>query len=149
MADRVKGECAFCSILDGGIPGHIIFREKLTACILDAKPVFYGHSLIIPVKHFPVFSEVPDEVLADMEAHAKLISKATESALGCDGTLMILNNKVSQSVPHIHMHVIPRKFGDHLYGFLWPRKKYSSEAAAEKIAMDIAEAYSDIKSEDV
>jgi histidine triad (HIT) family protein len=146
MGDDSAAEgCPFCSILSGKLDGIVVFREEKTACILDKSPVFPGHALIIPSKHYALLEDVPDNVLADMQLRAKMLSSAMESSLGCDGTLMILNNKVSQSVQHVHMHVIPRKFGDGLKHFMWPRRRYSSRQEMESIAEGISKAYKFIK----
>ena len=146
MGGDSAGEgCVFCSILAGKTTGAVVFREELTACILDRSPVFLGHALIMPLKHYALLEDVPARVLADMQLRAKMLSAAMEASLGCDGTLIILNNKVSQSVGHVHMHVIPRRYGDGLKHFLWSRRRYSSNKEMESIAEGISKAYKSIK----
>ena len=143
--DSAAEGCPFCSILAGKASGVEVFREELTACILDRSPVFPGHALIIPLKHYALLKDVPAKALADMQLRAKMLSEAMEASLKCDGTLMILNNKVSQSLYHVHMHVIPRRYGDGLKHFLWPRRAYASHEEMETVAEKISKAYKSMK----
>ena len=143
--DSAAESCPFCSILAGKASGTVVFKEGLTACILDRSPVFLGHALIMPMKHYSLLKDIPAKVLADMQLRAKMLSEAMEESLKCDGTLIILNNKVSQSVNHVHMHVIPRRYGDGLKHFMWPRRTYTSDEEMRSVAEEISKAYKSIK----
>jgi histidine triad (HIT) family protein len=101
---------------------------------LDARPLFPGHTLVIPRAHRATFRDVPHGELEALMSAAQRISAAQEKALGSEGTFVALNDRVSQSVPHIHVHVVPRRKGDGLRGFFWPRQKYASDEEAAAVA---------------
>ena len=107
-----------------------------TDCIafLDTRPLFPGHVLVVPREHHETIADLSPALAASLFQHARRVSMAVESALGADGTFVAMNNRVSQSVPHAHLHVVPRKRGDGLRGFFWPRHKYASEEEAAAVA---------------
>lgn len=119
--------CAFCNIINGKQDAHVIYEDSISIAFLDIRPIFYGHTLIIPKKHVETIYDLEDKTSGRFLANIKIIGKAVEHGTKSDGTLIIVNNIVSQSVPHLHVHIIPRKFGDGLRGFMWPRKLYESE----------------------
>lgn len=96
---------------------------------LDRRPVFVGHCLVVPAEHLETINDVPADALAPLFSTVQRVARAVEAGLGCDGTFIAMNNKVSQSVPHLHVHVVPRKKKDGLRGFFWPRQSYASEEA--------------------
>ena len=115
------GECDFCAIVNGDVPRCIVFQDDTSIAFLDRKPVFLGHCLLIPKIHYETISDLPDDLVGPLFRNAKMIAKAVQLGLSSGGTFMAINNKVSQSVPHLHIHIVPRKYGDGLRGFFWPR----------------------------
>jgi histidine triad (HIT) family protein len=111
---------------------------------LDSRPVFPGHTLVVPKVHRETLADLPDDLLVPLFGSARRIAAAMPKAMGADGTFVAINNTVSQSVPHVHVHVVPRRFKDGLRGFFWPRQKYADDAEAgrvqEAIRSAIAEA---------
>jgi len=123
-------ECIFCAIATGDIPAHLVWTDQDTVGFLDARPVFKGHVLVIPRVHYVTLADLPASAIAPFFTVVRLISAALPVALGSQGTFVAVNNVVSQSVPHLHAHVVPRTKGDGLRGFFWPRHKYSSDEEA-------------------
>ncbi len=117
-----------------------MFEDELTIAFLDNRPLFHGHSLLVPREHFETLADLPANLVGELFGNAKLLSRAIPEAMEKPGSFVALNNVVSQSVPHLHVHVVPRKPKDGLRGFFWPRRKYKSEAEAEKAAAAIKEA---------
>jgi histidine triad (HIT) family protein len=107
---------------------------------LDIRPVFEGHTLVVPRQHTPTIAELPTARLGPLLEAGRRVAAAQRSALGADGTLFLLNDVISQSVPHVHLHVIPRRRGDGLRGFLWPRTPYADEVAAAIVAAKLRDA---------
>ena len=129
--------CTFCGIVAGEAPAAWVLDEPAVAGFLDVRPVFPGHVLLVPRVHRAALADLPgDERDALFEA-AQRVAAAVEAGLGAGGAWVSLNDKVSQSVPHVHVHVIPRTKGDGLRGFYWPRTKYADEAEAEAVAVAI------------
>ena len=129
--------CVFCAIAAGDIPASMVLRDDDVAAFLDTRPVFKGHVLIVPRTHVPTLSDVPAADLGTLFTAVQRIARAVESGLGADGTFVAMNNKVSQSVPHLHVHVVPRKKKDGLRGFFWPRVSYADDAEREAFAARI------------
>jgi len=115
----------------------MVFSDENTAAFLDARPVFKGHVLVVPREHVVTLADLPARLIDPFFSTVRLISAAVPAALGAQGTFVAANNVVSQSVPHLHMHVVPRTKGDGLRGFFWPRHKYASDAEAEEYAAKI------------
>jgi histidine triad (HIT) family protein len=136
IAPRADKNCLFCRIAAGEEEAEIVFEDEASIAFLDNRPLFHGHSLLIPREHHETLADLPAKLLAPLFANAQLLSRAIPEAMGKPGSFVALNNIVSQSVPHLHIHVVPRKPKDGLRGFFWPRTKYKGgEAArvAEKI----------------
>jgi histidine triad (HIT) family protein len=129
--------CVFCQIVAGEIPAHVVLDEGLMLGFLDIRPLFPGHTLLVPKEHHETLLDLPEESVELFFGTARRLVRAVESAAGADGSLMVINNKVSQSVPHLHLHIVPRKFRDGLRGFLWPRRPYPDEASAAAVAAGI------------
>ena len=129
--------CAFCAIAAGDVPASMVSRNDDVAAFLDARPVFKGHVLVVPRAHVPTLSDMPPAALGTLFAAVQRIARAVEAGLGADGTFVAMNNKVSQSVPHLHVHVVPRKKKDGLRGFFWPRVPYADDAEREAFAARI------------
>ena len=124
-----KEDCAFCKIARGEVPTFIVFEDEASLAFLDDRPLFPGHCLLIPRRHFETLLDLPASLIAALFLNAQLLARAAELALGAEGSFVAVNNRVSQSVPHFHIHVVPRRKKDGLKGFFWPRQKYQNEAA--------------------
>ena len=130
----------FCAIARGDAPAEVVARGEEWVAFLDARPVFKGHVLVAPREHVPELGALAAERLAPIFAAVQKVTGAVERGLGADGAFVALNNKVSQSVPHLHAHVVPRRKGDGMRGFFWPRVKYAAGEAAD-YARRIREAF--------
>ena len=134
----MTGGCIFCAIVAGEAGAFIVRQDEDTVAFLDRRPLFPGHCLVVPRQHLVTLADLPADLLAPLFAAAQKIAEAMPEAIPCDGSLVIVNNNVSQSVPHLHVHVIPRKFKDGLRGFFWPRQQYASDEEARKIQESIS-----------
>ena len=128
-----------CQIVSGDLPAAVVFRDDQLVAFLDHRPVFKGHVLIAPVRHVDTVLDLPDDLMIPLLSTAQRVAEALGSALGAQGTFMAVNNVVSQSIPHLHLHVVPRTKGDGLRGFFWPRTSYA-EDEIEAYAKLISEA---------
>ncbi|MDA8439590.1 MAG: HIT family protein [Propionibacterium sp.] len=123
-----------CAIVAGHLDAEIVHRDDGFIAFLDHRPVFPGHVLVCPVAHIANLNELDTAVMGPLLALARRISLAQQTALGADGSFVALNNIVSQSVPHVHLHVVPRRRHDGLHGFLWPRQRYADGQDTEVAA---------------
>lgn len=123
----MAASCVFCAIADGSEPAEVVFSSARLIAFLDHRPVFHGHVLLAPRSHVPTLADLPDAGVEPLFTAARLIARTLPEALGAQGTFVGINNVVSQSVPHLHVHVIPRTKGDGLRGFFWPRVRYRDE----------------------
>lgn len=123
MADR----CVFCSIANGEIDAHVVLDDEIAIAFLDHRPVFKGHVLLASKRHYETLADLPRELIEPYFLRAQLVAVAVQGALSADGSFVAINNIVSQSVPHLHVHIVPRRRKDGLRGFFWPRTKYASE----------------------
>jgi histidine triad (HIT) family protein len=133
-------DCLFCAIAKGDHPAEIVFADELVVAFLDSRPVFKGHVLVIPRDHYETLPDLPAELVGPLFTRVQRVSAALPAALRAQGTFVALNNVVSQSVPHLHVHVVPRTRGDGLRGFFWPRQRYADEAEAAAYAQRIRDA---------
>jgi histidine triad (HIT) family protein len=131
--------CAFCGIIDGSAPASVVHSDDATVAFLDVKPVFPGHVLLVPREHVTTLADLPAEQVAGFFALAQRLERAVESAMDAPGSLVMINNVVSQSVPHLHLHVIPRRPKDGLRFFLGPRHPYRDTEEAASVAERIGE----------
>ena len=125
--------CVFCDILQGRVPAFTVLDEPNHMAFLDIRPLFAGHVLLVPRAHVETLGDLPEEAVAPLFLAAQRLTRAVEKGLGAEGTFVAMNNRISQSVPHLHVHVVPRRKKDGLKGFFWPRTKYASDAEAEAI----------------
>lgn len=123
-------DCLFCRVVAGDVPADVVLDEPGVVAFLDIRPVFKGHVLIVPRRHHAVLADLPADELALVMGAAQRVSKAVVDGLGAQGSFVAMNNTVSQSVPHLHVHVVPRTKGDGLRGFFWPRTSYDDGEAA-------------------
>jgi histidine triad (HIT) family protein len=125
--------CLFCQIAAGSVPAPVVFEDETSLAFLDHRPVFPGHTLLIPKQHCETLADLPLAFIQPFFTSAQLLARAVEAALEADGTFVGINNRVSQSVPHLHVHIVPRRKKDGLRGFFWPRQPYKTPDEAEKI----------------
>jgi histidine triad (HIT) family protein len=130
--------CAFCEIVAGREAAHVVLRTPDVVAFLDRRPLFPGHVLVMPADHVPDLLALPAG--SPLFAEVQRIAGAVMTSLGADGTFVALNNRVSQSVPHLHVHVVPRRKGDGLRGFFWPRGRYRDDDEMVVTAARIAAA---------
>lgn len=123
----MTAKCKFCGIISGELPAHVVLEDEYCIAFLDSRPLFPGHCLLVPRAHVGTLPGLPVNLIQPLFANAKLLAFAVEEALQAEGTFIAINNKVSQSVPHLHVHVVPRRKKDGLRGFFWPRAPYSDE----------------------
>lgn len=132
--------CAFCRIVGGGEEHNTVFEDAVSVAFLDRRPLFPGHVLLTPRAHIETLVDLPAELVGPFFKNAQLIARAVEQATDADGYFIGINNRVSQSVPHLHIHIVPRRYRDGLKGFFWPRNPYRDEAHAREIRDRIREA---------
>jgi histidine triad (HIT) family protein len=140
-------ECLFCRIVSGELPATVVYEDDTSVAFLDHRPLFHGHTLLVPREHVETLGELSFKLVGPYFEAAQLLSRAVESAMDAQGTFVAMNNRVSQSVPHLHVHVVPRCKGDGLKGFFWPRTKYKSDEDMEEVKKKIAAALKKIKAE--
>jgi histidine triad (HIT) family protein len=133
--------CVFCAVVAGDVPAYRVADEPAGVAFLDTRPVFPGHLLVVPRSHLETLTDLPTDTLGDYFGLVQRAARAVEHGLGCDGTFVAINNKISQSVPHLHTHVVPRRRKDGLRGFFWPRQKYASETETQEHADRIRAAF--------
>ena len=131
-------DCAFCAIVAGRAPAAIAYQDEGHVAFLDTRPLFEGHVLLVPRDHVATLPDLPADAVGPLYAVAQRLSVAVRDAQDAAGTFVAMNNVVSQSVPHLHVHVVPRRPKDGLRGFFWPRTTYADEPAMQAVAAEIA-----------
>jgi histidine triad (HIT) family protein len=131
-----KANCIFCGVVAGEISANIVFEDDISLAFLDHRPLVPGHCLLVPKKHIETLSDLPSDLVGPFFQNVQLLARAVEVALEAEGSFVALNNRISQSVPHLHVHIVPRRKKDGLKGFFWPRNKYKSES--ELLAVQLA-----------
>jgi histidine triad (HIT) family protein len=142
----VPADCRFCAIARGETDARIVLDDEDVLAFLDHRPLFPGHCLVIPRVHHETLADLPSPMLEPLFGAARLLSRAVVDALEADGSFVAVNNIVSQSVPHLHVHVVPRSRKDGLRGFFWPRNPYRDDAHAEEVADALRRAVERIRS---
>ena len=132
--------CLFCRMIQGEVATPVVYESEVAFAFLDHRPVFAGHCLVLPRRHIETLAHVPPELLGPFFAEVQLISRAVETAMAAQGTFVAMNNRISQSVPHLHVHVVPRNRGDGLKGFFWPRTRYATAEESERVRALVAAA---------
>lgn len=140
-------DCIFCGIVKDSISAQVVWEGEHALAFLDTRPVFPGHTLLVPRTHVETLPELDDDLMVPLFSAARLLAAAMPAALGAHGSFVAINNKVSQSVPHLHVHVVPRKFKDGLRGFFWPRQMYDDDAHAASVAEAIRKAVGEVGAE--
>jgi len=132
--------CLFCKVVSGELPVRTVFEDDTCVGFLDHRPLFPGHSLLIPKQHYETLSDLPASLVAPFFLNVQLLARAVEEAMQAHGTFVAMNNRVSQSVPHQHVHIVPRRRKDGLKGFFWPRYPYKTDDEAELVQSAIRNA---------
>ena len=141
--------CAFCEILAGRQPAHVVLDDDVAVAFLDLRPLFPGHTLLVPRTHVETLADLPDALVEPYFSRAQRLSAVMEAPLGMGaaGSFVAMNNRISQSVPHLHTHVVPRNPKDGLRGFFWPRGKYADDAEAAAVAARLRTALSGLEAD--
>ena len=139
--------CPFCEILAGRQPAHVVLDDEAALAFLDVRPLFPGHTLLVPRAHHETLADLPVADVGPYFARARRLARAVESGLGAAGSFVAMNNRISQSVPHLHTHVVPRNAKDGLRGFFWPRGRYADDAEAAAVAARLRDALSGLEAE--
>ncbi|MFH0748680.1 MAG: HIT family protein [Candidatus Bathyarchaeota archaeon] len=137
--------CTFCRLLDGEVESYIVFEDEVSFAFLDHKPLFPGHCLVVPKAHYETLVEFPPVLIQPLFTTVQLLAQALEKGLQADGFFVGINNRVSQSVPHLHIHVVPRRREDGLKGFFWPRQPYKDKDSALKIQNVLRETIAELQ----
>ncbi|HYU81717.1 MAG TPA: HIT family protein [Candidatus Polarisedimenticolia bacterium] len=135
--------CTFCQIAKGELPAHVVYRDESVVAFLDRAPLLPGHVLVMPAQHVETLDDLPDDLVRPLFAAVRRTSIAVQKALRAEGSFVASNTRVSQSVPHVHIHVVPRNKGDGLFStrLIWQRKKYETDSEMAEIATKIRTAY--------
>ncbi|MGZ7036479.1 MAG: HIT family protein [Ilumatobacteraceae bacterium] len=135
-----ESRCLFCDIVEGTVPVRSVLSDDIAVAFLDRAPVFKGHVLVVPRRHVVTLADLDSGLVGPFFERVQRISARMPAALGCDGSFVALNNVVSQSVAHLHVHVVPRRRKDGLRGFFWPRVRYESDTEADDYAKRLSDA---------
>ena len=139
--------CTFCRIIGGEIAGYTVFEDDVTLAFLDHRPLFPGHCLLVPKTHYGTLLDLPTALLTPLMVNAQILARAVERGLEAHGSFVAINNRISQSVPHLHIHVVPRRRKDGLKGFFWPRKPYKDEASIVAVQRTLQQAIAQMQAE--
>lgn len=137
--------CLFCGIISEEIDASIVYQDDISLAFLDHRPLLPGHCLLVPKAHFETLSDLPRELMGPFFINVQLLARAVELALEAEGSFVAMNNRVSQSVPHLHVHIVPRRKKDGLKGFFWPRHKYDDNAHVVRVQQSIKAAIAAIQ----
>jgi histidine triad (HIT) family protein len=129
----MPADCLFCRIAAGAEPAPLVLEDPGSLAFLDHRPLFAGHCLLIPRQHYETIADLPPDEIEPLFANARLLCRAMEDALGAEGSFLAVNNRVSQSVPHLHIHIVPRRKKDGLKGFFWPRSRYRDDGEERSV----------------
>jgi histidine triad (HIT) family protein len=145
MIKAMASDCAFCAVARRESPAAVVYEDETSIGFLDHRPLFPGHCLLAPKTHAETMADLPEPQIGPLFATARLLSIAVEQALSADGSFVAVNNRVSQSVPHLHVHVVPRRRKDGLRGFFWPRSAYKDDSEREAVRLLLAAAMQRLK----
>src|SRR5215217_2294224 len=140
----VDDNCLFCRIVSGELPATIVYEDENAVAFLDHRPLFHGHTLLVPREPVETLGDLPAQLVGPYFEAVQLLTRAVQHALDAEGTFVAMNNRVSQSVPHLHVHVVPRRRKDGLKGFFWPRTKYKDEEEMKAVQAKIAVALQEL-----
>jgi len=131
--DNIPENCLFCKIIKRELSSYIVFEDEISMAFLDNRPLFLGHCLLVPRDHYPTLIDLPTKLITPLFTNVQLLVKAVEKGLEAEGSFVAINNRISQSVPHLHIHIVPRRHKDGLKGFFWPRQHYKDQDTILKI----------------
>ena len=134
--------CLFCDISAGRVAAAFVFSDPLSTAFLDHRPLFPGHLLLVPKQHVETLADLAPDAVGPFFSNAQLLARAVEAAMDAEGSFLAINNRVSQSVPHLHVHIVPRRRKDGLKGFFWPRTQYRDEEEMRRVQESIIRAIS-------
>lgn len=140
----MNNSCVFCRIVTGDLAAPVVFEDENSIAFLDHRPLFPGHSLLVPRAHYETLADLPSGQIGPLFTNAQLLAKAVELAMEAEGTFVAMNNRVSQSVPHLHVHIVPRRRKDGLKGFFWPRNKYQNDEHLQETQLILKKVISDL-----
>ena len=138
--------CAFCRVVRGEARSHTVLEDEISLGFLDHRPLFRGHCLLVPREHVPTLADLPPGLVGPFFTNVQLLARAMETGLQAEGSFVAVNNRISQSVPHLHVHVVPRRRQDGLRGFFWPRQRYASDAEMARIQELLRDAIAALRS---
>ena len=141
----MPASCLFCAIVRGETESYRVYEDELTVVFLYHRPLLAGHCLVVPRTHVDDLTHLPDGLVAPLFGTVRLLSKAVEKGMAAEGSFVAINTKISQSVPHLHVHVVPRRRGDGLRGFFWPRQKYAGPDAMREVQQKVRAAVDRLK----
>ena len=144
-ARHLDANCRFCRIIQGEVECHAVYEDPHVLAFLDHRPLFPGHCLILPKSHYETLVDLPQSLLIPVFSLAQAVARALEEAMMAEGTFVGINNHVSQSVPHLHVHVVPRRKQDGLKGFFWPRHPYRDQAHLVSVQQSLRQAIEEIR----
>lgn len=147
LVTEASRDCAFCKIVRSEVQSYRVFEDGISLAFLDRRPLFPGHCLLIPKGHYETLIDLPASLVGPLFQNAQLLAHAMEKGLAAEGTFVAINNRISQSVPHVHIHIVPRHKKDGLKGFFWPRQHYKDEAATISIQDILRSTIAQLKSE--
>ena len=130
--------CEFCEIASHA--NYVVFEDGISVAFLDYRPLFLGHTLLVPKSHYETLADLPGALVGPFFANVQLLTRAVERAMEAEGSFVAINNRVSQSVPHLHVHIVPRRKKDGLRGFFWPRQAHPDEGQMRAAQKAIREA---------
>ncbi len=137
-------DCLFCRVISGDEPAAVVMSDDVAVAFLDIKPLFVGHTLVVPREHHVTLADLPVSDVGPLFERVRTMTRVVGETLEAPGTFVAMNNIVSQSVPHLHVHVVPRRPRDGLRGFFWPRTSYDDDAHMQSTARALADAWSRI-----
>ena len=132
--------CLWCRMIRGEIAAPVVYETDMSFGFLDHRPLFSGHCLLVPRRHLETLGDLAPELIGPFFADVQLLTAAVGTAMAAQGSFVAMNNRISQSVPHLHVHIVPRNRGDGLKGFFWPRTRYAGDAEMEAVRARIGEA---------
>lgn len=148
MARGKSEKCAFCKIVRREVAAEVVYEDETSLAFLDHRPLFPGHCLLVPKQHTGTLIELAPSLIEPLFSTARLLAGAVEVAMAAQGTFVAINNKVSQSVPHLHIHIVPRRKKDGLRGFFWPRNPYRDDDHREEVRKKIERTIAEIRGGD-
>jgi histidine triad (HIT) family protein len=134
-------------MIQGEVATPVVYESETAFAFLDHRPLFFGHCLVLPRRHVPTLEDLPAALVGPFFQEVQLLTRAVETAMAAQGTFVAMNNRISQSVPHLHVHVVPRNRGDGLKGFFWPRTRYQNDEQMEAVRAAVAEAVVGLRAE--